>query len=160
MSPVMIESTSVVTLMRQDTRKAQAGVGEKLEADISNIKILSNTQAKNSRRNMIDGKDKTSRQKKAAMQMSNQFRSSLGGEMSELARSSMEQSKYQTVISDLHPISKLPSMLKNFNRDANKFITTQHDDPSLIKAEMMLRKETLGVLSMGNMNRRQKAYLE
>ena len=39
MSPVMIESTSVVTLMRQDTRKAQAGAGEKLEADISNIKI-------------------------------------------------------------------------------------------------------------------------
>lgn len=101
------------------------------------------------------------RSKKAAMQMSNQFRSSLGGEApSEFARSSLEQSKFQTVISDLHPIGKLPSMLKNFNRDANKFITNQHDDPSLIKAEMALRKETLGALSVGNMNRRQKMYLE
>ena len=110
----------------------------------------------------MDSKEKMTHKKKSSMQMSNQFRSSHGGEapLSEVERSTMGQSKFQTVISDLHPISKLPSMLKNFNRDANKFITTQHDDPALIKAEMNLRKDTLGAMSMGNMNRRQKAYLE
>ena len=96
------------------------------------------------------------------MQLSNKFKGSRQGESpgGNIERSSLGQSKFQTVVSDLHPIRKLPSMLKDFNRDANHFITTQNDDPALIKAEMNLRKSQLGALSMGNMNRRQKVYLE
>ena len=69
----------------------------------------------------------------------------------------MPSVKHSTMMSDVHSISMMPKMLVNFDREAGNFI---HDDPVLVNAEMNLRKNKLGAMSMGNMKRRQKLYLE
>ena len=40
-------------------------------------------------------------------------------------------------MSDVHSVNMMPTMLVNFNREADQFM---HEDPALVNAEMNLRK--------------------